>query len=97
MSLLYSGAAIIVTNNRPELSQMSHTSRYRNHRSHWTLRELAFVKKHYGDMPTVEIAERLGRSPVSVRAAAHAMGCSSGNKACEPWSDEEKEIVVPIM
>lgn len=72
---------------------MSEPSRYRNHRTSWTLRELAFVEKHYGNMATVEISEWLGRSPVSVRAAARAMGCSSGNKNAGPWRDEEKEIV----
>lgn len=71
---------------------MNH-SRYRNHRTPWTLRELDFVEKHYGSMATVVIAERLGRSPASVRAAARSMGCSSGNKPIETWSDEEKEIV----
>lgn len=84
---------MMFTDNKPELSLMNHSSRYRNHRSHWTLRELAFVEKHYGSMATVAIAERLGRSPGSVRVAARAMGCTSGNKASVPWSDEEKEIV----
>ncbi|MEX9251158.1 hypothetical protein [Pseudenterobacter timonensis] len=68
-------------------------SRYRNHRSPWTLHELAFVEKHYGSMATAAIAQRLGRTPASVRAAAHSMGCSSGNKTYAPWSEEEKEIV----
>ncbi|ELQ6216807.1 hypothetical protein ACP6PU_001437 [Cronobacter dublinensis] len=71
---------------------MNH-SRYRNYRTPWTLRELDFVDKHYGSMATVVIAERLGRSPASVRAAARSMRCSSGNKPIETWSDEEKEIV----
>lgn len=68
-------------------------SRYRNHRAPWTLRELAYVEKHYGSMATVAIAAHLGRSPTSVRAAACSMGCSSGNKLIEAWSEEEKEIV----
>ena len=34
---------------------MNH-SRYRNHRTPWTLRELDFVEKHYGSMATVVIA-----------------------------------------
>lgn len=68
-------------------------SRYRNHRSPWTLHELAFVEKHYGSMAAAAIAQRLGRTPASVRATAHSMGCSSGNKTYAPWSEEEKEIV----
>lgn len=72
---------------------MSQSSRYRNHRKPWTLRELAFVEKHYGSMATAAIAAHLGRTPTSVRMAAHSMGCSSGNKTYTPWSDEEKEIV----
>jgi hypothetical protein len=71
---------------------MNH-SRYRNHWSPWSLCELAFVDKHYGSMSTVAIAERLGRSPASVRSAAHSMGRSSGNNAYTPWSDEEKDII----
>ncbi|WP_370427696.1 hypothetical protein AB9C65_10850 [Klebsiella pasteurii] len=72
---------------------MSQSSRYRNHRSPWTLRELVFVEKHYGSMATAAIADQLGRTPTSVRAAARSMGCSSGNKTYGPWTDEEKEIV----
>lgn len=71
---------------------MNH-SRYRNHRTPWTFRELAFVEKHYGSMATVAIAEHLGRTPTSVRSAARSMGCLSGNKTYAPWTDEEKEIV----
>lgn len=72
---------------------MDHVSRYRNHRSLWTLYELTFVEKHYGSTAIVAIAERLGRSPGSVRAAARAIGCTSGNNVYVPWSDEEKEII----
>lgn len=71
---------------------MNH-SRYRNHRMPWTLRELAFVEKHYGNMATVAIAAHLGRTPTSIRSAARSMGCLSGNKAYGLWTDEEKEIV----
>ncbi len=71
---------------------MNH-SRYRNHRTPWTFRELSFVEKHYGSMATVAIAAHLGRTPTSVRSAARSMGCLSGNKTYEPWTDEEKEIV----
>ncbi|ECU9385917.1 hypothetical protein CKQ16_21790 [Salmonella enterica subsp. enterica serovar Newport] len=57
------------------------------------MRELDFVAEHYGHIPTVEIAEHLGRTPVSVRGAANAMGCSSGNKMAVTWTEEEKEII----
>ncbi|HDP0319000.1 TPA: hypothetical protein P5S08_004203 [Salmonella enterica subsp. enterica serovar Concord] len=72
---------------------MSDSQRYRNHRTPWTIRELDFVAEHYGHIPTVEIAEHLGRTPVSVRGAANAMGCSSGNKMAVTWTEEEKEII----
>ncbi|EJM3643767.1 SANT/Myb domain-containing protein [Salmonella enterica] len=68
-------------------------TRYRNHRTPWTLRELAFVEKHYGSMDTPAIAEHLGRSLSSVRAAAYSLRCVSIRKRGTPWSEEEKEIV----
>lgn len=70
---------------------MDNSSCYRNHGSPWSIRELTFVENHYGRMKTASIAVYLGRSPVSVRAAARSLGCSRKNSA--PWTDAEKDIV----
>lgn len=37
--------------------------------SNWIREEKSFLKKHYGNLPTKEIAARLGRSVSAVRAA----------------------------
>lgn len=49
--------------------------KYRNHRSVWTVRELQFVESHYGVMKAAKIAEKLGRTVVSVRLTAQSLGC----------------------
>lgn len=70
---------------------MAHSSHYRNHRTTWTISDLTFVEKHYRIMKTKLIAEYLGRSPISVRAAARSLGRSRKNSS--PWTEAEKDIV----
>lgn len=67
------------------------TMRYRNHRTAWTLRELNYVEQHYGKIPTVQIAEHLGRTPTSVRGAVQKLGL--GRPAAEFWTEEEKDVI----
>ncbi|EEM8095962.1 hypothetical protein DER63_13830 [Salmonella enterica] len=67
------------------------TEKYRNHRSVWTVRELQFVKSHYGVMKAAKIAEKLGRTVVSVRLTAQSLGCCKIPSS--PWTKEEEDII----
>ncbi|MCZ7836309.1 hypothetical protein [Atlantibacter hermannii] len=67
------------------------TMRYRNHRAAWTLRELNYVEQHYGKIPIVQMAEQLGRTPVSVRGAVQKLGL--GRKGAGAWTEEEKDVI----
>lgn len=64
---------------------------HRNHRAEWSKRELQFVKKHYGVMKTTEIAEKLGRSVVSVRLTALNQGC--GKYSLVSWTEAEEDVI----
>lgn len=64
----------------------------RNHRSRWTLQEWRFLEKHYGKMTTDWIAESLGRSAISVRQTARALGCRK-IKTMTPWTEAEIAIL----
>lgn len=37
----------------------------------WTKAEIDFVKQHWKDMDLIDIAEMLGRSPISIKNRAH--------------------------
>lgn len=65
---------------------MDKTVLRRNHRMRWTLSELNFIEKHYGNMKTAAIAEHLGRSLASVRSAACLLGISVNS---EPWTQSK--------
>lgn len=47
--------------------------RYENKGLRWTEEEKNFLKTHYPTVPTVELAQALGRSPSSVQTKAHAL------------------------
>lgn len=66
-------------------------TRYRNHRTAWTLRELNYVEQHYGKIPTAQIAEHLGRTPISVRGAVQKLGLN--RVSAGRWTEEEKDII----
>lgn len=64
---------------------------YRNHRSPWTLAELRYLEKHYGHLPTREIASTLGRTAVAVRLTAQKLNVVQPHTAS--WTEEEKNIL----
>lgn len=57
----------------------------------WNDRELRFLKKHYGTLPTQEIAARLGRSVSSVRNTVNKMGLTKKQQGC--WTKEEMAVL----
>lgn len=61
-----------------------------NHRLRWTLEELSWVEKHYHNMPTLEIAARLGRTVTAIRLAARTLGLSQTQT---PWREEELAVL----
>lgn len=67
------------------------TTRYRNHRAPWTLRELNYVEQQYGKIPTAQIAENLGRTPLSVRGAVQKLGL--GRPSARGWTEAEKDVI----
>lgn len=56
-------------------------------RSSWSSEEKAFLEKHYRNLPTKEIAARLGRSVSAVRAAVVKFDLGTGKN--RPWSEWE--------
>lgn len=65
---------------------VGNTKKNRNHATHWTLTEIAFLEKHYGKLPAKEIAIPQGRGVTAVRAMALKVGVGrSGAKPWEPW------------
>ncbi|HHA1787650.1 TPA: hypothetical protein ACOEBP_001451 [Enterobacter ludwigii] len=73
---------------------MSRPSRYRNHRSPWTLRELNFVKKHYDSMPTAEIADWLGRPQETIKWMTGTRGVFS---ARSQTAEEERILAAEYL
>lgn len=56
-------------------------------RSSWSLEDKSFLEKHYGNLPTKEIAARLGRSVSAVRA--EVVKLNLGTWKNRPWSEME--------
>ncbi len=56
-------------------------------RSSWSREDKSFLEKHYGNLPTKEIATRLGRSVSAVRAAVVKFDLGTGKN--RPWSERE--------
>ena len=54
------------------------------HRKLWTTEELRFVEQRYGTLLVTEIAQRLQRTPGSVKSMARRLGC--GGKQLH-WTD----------
>ncbi|WMY72568.1 hypothetical protein RHD99_13870 [Buttiauxella selenatireducens] len=61
-----------------------------NHRTRWTLDELSYVERHYGQIPTKAIADRLGRTVVAIRLTAKSLGIS---KTMKFWTEDEKHVI----
>lgn len=53
----------------------------------WSREEKAFLEKHYRNLPTKEIAARLGRSVSAVRAAVVKFGLGTWKN--RPWTESE--------
>lgn len=60
-------------------------------RNSWSREEKAFLKKHYGNLPTKEIAARLGRSISAVRAAV--LQLDLGTWKNRPWTEMEQVLM----
>lgn len=56
-------------------------------RSSWSREDKFFLEKYYGNLPTKEIATRLGRSVSVVRAAVVKFDLGTGKN--RPWSERE--------
>lgn len=56
-------------------------------RSSWSLEDKFFLEKNYGNLPTKEIAARLGRSVSAVRAAVVKFGLGTWKN--RPWTESE--------
>lgn len=69
--------------NRPENGK--------TRRKMWTLKEERFVEKHYGKLPTKDIAQKLGRTLFAVRIRVHTL--SLGKTRAIVWSEEEIAII----
>lgn len=63
----------------------------RNHQSTWTIKDITFVEKNYGQLPVEDIARILGRGIAAVRRIALLSG--AGKKPSPPWTDEERELI----
>ncbi|WP_320741287.1 hypothetical protein [Enterobacter sp. 166D1] len=63
----------------------------RNHFSRWSIGEMEFVEKNYGNLPTRQIADFLGRGIPAVRAMALKLGI--GRTGAKPWSPAEIDVV----
>lgn len=60
-------------------------------RSSWSREDKSFLEKHYGNLPTKEIAARLGRSVSAVRAAV--VKFDLGKWKNRPWSEKEQVLM----
>ncbi|MEZ7799314.1 RNA polymerase sigma factor sigma-70 region 4 domain-containing protein [Citrobacter pasteurii] len=60
-------------------------------RSGWSREDKAFLEKHYGNLPTKEIATRLGRSISAVRAAVVKFDLGTGHNV--PWTEAELALM----
>lgn len=60
-------------------------------RSSWSREDKSFLEKHYGNLPTKEIATRLGRSISAVRAAV--VKFDLGTWKNRPWSKRERMLM----
>jgi len=60
-------------------------------RSGWSREEKAFLEKHYRNLPTKEIAARLGRSVSAVRAAVVKFGLGTWKN--RSWTEREKVLM----
>ncbi|RRW70231.1 hypothetical protein EGJ48_15065 [Pantoea dispersa] len=63
----------------------------RNHQSSWTIKDIQFVEQHYGQLPTVDIAIKLGRTVGSVKRIAQQSGV--GKTSSQPWTEDERSLV----
>lgn len=70
---------------------VKNTSRPRNHRTQWTLAEIAYVEEHYGRLSVHEIGEALGRSANGVNRIVQLAGLSQ--QASAPWTEQEHALV----
>ena len=73
------------------ISLVTALSAPRNHRTHWALAEIAFVEKHYGNMPVHMISAELGRSISGIQGMAHKLGLTKPGAA--QWTAQEIEIL----
>jgi len=60
-------------------------------RDSWNHEEKDFLEKHYGYLPTKEIATRLGRSVSAVRAAVVKFDLGTGHNV--PWTEAELALM----
>ena len=66
-----------------------------NHRSAWTLREIRYVEKRYLSDGVISVTHKLGRTEAAVLSGMHLLEC--GRKASGLWTDEEMQMMVPIL
>lgn len=64
----------------------------RNHRTAWSAEDMKFVERYYGVIPTVKIAEILGRTFEAVRQVVREQGQRLMDPY-RPWTEEEKNII----
>ncbi|ECI6680374.1 hypothetical protein EHE65_03895 [Salmonella enterica subsp. enterica] len=64
----------------------------RNHRTAWSVEDMKFVETYYGVIPTVKIAEILGRTFEAVRQVVRERGQRLMDPY-RPWTENEKEII----
>ncbi|ECD9612068.1 hypothetical protein FNZ18_22250 [Salmonella enterica subsp. salamae] len=64
----------------------------RNHRMAWSAEDMKFVERYYGVIPTVKIAEILGRTFEAVRQVVREQGQRLMDPY-RPWTEEEKNII----
>jgi len=68
-----------------------HVAKPRNHATHWTLTEIAFLEKHYTSMTVKEISTELGRSIKGIQGMAYKLGISTPR--ADSWSEQEMDIL----
>lgn len=73
------------------ISPMTVLTAPRNHRTHWALAEIAFVEKHYGNIPLHEMSAELGRSISGIQSMVHKLRL--GKPGAEQWTEKEIEIL----
>lgn len=65
--------------------------RSRNHRVRWTISELNYLEKNYGQFSNADIARHLGRSVSAIQGMAGKIGCCS--QTVSLWTEAEKDIL----